>query len=227
MVNVNYVFSKQMDNLGSNRNPFAGYLDRAPGTSDRPHVLTGTMVYRLPFGARHRLGSGNPVLSTIVSNWQISGVFNFSSSTPLTITGSGCTVTGISSTCIASYNPSFSGDVRINGNYGDGNIIGSGVVSYLNKAAFQDPAPYTFGNLPRSAPYGLLGPYLLNEDASLRREFALHERVKFAVEANVFNITNGVHFGTPVTNIDSATFDQISTQANLPRKVQFNARITF
>jgi hypothetical protein len=225
--NVNYVFSKELDNLGSNRNPFAGYLDRAPGATNRPHVLTGTTVYRLPFGAGHHLGSGNPVVSSIVRNWQLSAVLNFSSAAPLTITGSGCTVTGISSTCIASYNPSFSGDVRINGNYGNGNIIGSGVVSYLNKAAFQNPAPYTFGNLPRSAPFGLFGPYLSYEDASLRREFALHERVKFAVEANMFNITNGVHFGAPVTNIDSAAFGQVSTQANPPRKVQFNARITF
>lgn len=43
----------------------------------------------------------------------------------------------------------------------------------------------------------------------------------------MFNITNSVHFSAPGTNIDSATFGQVSSQANLPRKVQFNARITF
>jgi hypothetical protein len=136
-------------------------------------------------------------------------------------------VTGISSTCIASYNPSFSGPARINGSYGDGNIIGSGVVSYINKAAFVDPVPYTFGNLPRSAPFGLYGPYLLNEDISARREIRIHEKILFAFEVNIFNVTNSVHFGAPGANIDSANFGQVSTQANLPRKVQLNARITF
>ncbi|HXS94993.1 MAG TPA: TonB-dependent receptor [Candidatus Limnocylindrales bacterium] len=225
--NVNYVFSKELDNLGSNRNPFDGSLDRARGTSDRSHVVAATAVYYLPFGKGHRLGSSNKVASAIVSNWLLSGVFTFSTGAPLTITGSGCTVTGISSTCIASYNPAFSGPVHINGTYGEGNVTGTGAVAYLAKSAFVDPAAYTFGNLPRSAPFGLVAPYLLNEDASLRREMHLKERVKLMVEANMFNITNSVHFGAPGTNIDSANFGQVSTQANLPRKVQFNARITF
>ena len=125
-MNFSYTFSKEMDNLASNRNPFNGGLDRAPGTTDRPHVVLGTIVYSLPFGAGHRMGNSSHVVSAIVSHWQISGVINFSSATPLTITGSGCTVTGITSTCIVSYNPAFSGPVRINGNYGDGNAIGAG-----------------------------------------------------------------------------------------------------
>jgi hypothetical protein len=90
-----------------------------------------------------------------------------------------------------------------------------------------NPAPYTFGNLPRSAPFGLLGPHILNEDASLRREIKLRERLKLAFEANVFNITNSVYFNTPATNIDAANFGQVTSQRNLPRKVQLNARITF
>ncbi len=51
------------------------------------------------------MGPSNPVVSQIVSHWQVSGVVNFNSGTPLTVTGSGCVVTGVSSTCIVSYNP--------------------------------------------------------------------------------------------------------------------------
>ena len=224
---VNYVFSKELDNLGSNRNPFNGSLDRAPGSTDRPHVVLGTVVYMLPFGKGHSIGNSNPVVSALVSHWQVSGVVNFNSGTPLTVSGSGCVVTGVASTCIASYNPNFSGQVRINGNYGTGNVSGAGATPYLNKSAFVDPAPYTFGNLPRSAPDGLLSPYLLDEDASVRREIVIHERMKLAFEAQMFNITNSVHFSAPGTNIDSATFGEVTSQANLPRKVQFNARISF
>lgn len=225
--NLSYVFSKQLDNLGSNRNPYDGSLDKALGSGDRPHIVIGTAVYALPFGAGHTMGSSNPIVSAIVSHWQIAGVFNFSSSTPLTITGSGCNTPGISSTCIVSYNPNFNGPVHINGNYGDGNASGAGSLAYLDKSAFIDPAPYTFGNLPRSAPFGLRGPSMLDEDISVRREIAIRESVKLAFEANVFNLTNSVNFRSPGTNIDSSTFGKVSAQANLPRKVQFNARITF
>jgi hypothetical protein len=224
---VNYVFSKELDNLGSVRNPYNAALDRAPGSADRPHVVLGTLVYMLPFGKGHNLGSGNQVVSAIVSHWQISGVLNFNSGTPLVVTGSGCVVTGVTSTCIASYNPNFSGPVRINGSYGTGNVAGAGATPYINKAAFMDPAPYTFGNLPDSAAFHLFGPYLLDEDASLRREFVIHERMKLAFEAQTFNITNSVHFSAPGVNIDSATFGEVTSQANLARKFQFNARITF
>lgn len=225
--NINYVFSKELDDLASNRNPFNGKLDKAPGAGDRPQVFVTTAVWALPFGAGHSLGSGNPVVSAIVSHWQLSGIINYSTSTPLTITGSGCVLTGLVSTCIPSYNPAFSGPVRINGNYGNGNVIGGTPTAYLAKSAFIDPAPYTFGNLPRSAPFGLLGPHILDEDISLRREIVLHERLRLAVEANLFNITNSVYFGAPGTNIDSANFGEVSTQANQPRKLQFNARFTF
>ena len=225
--NIGYTLSKQIDNLGSNRNPYDGSLDKALGASHRPHVFTGIVVYNLPFGEGHQLGKGNSVVKALVSNWTISGVINFSSSTPLTVTGSGCTVTGITSTCIASYNPAFNGPVRINGDYGDGNAIGAGALTYYDKRAFINPAPYTFGNLPRSAPFGLLGPHILNEDVSVRREIKLRERLKFLFEANMFNITNSVYFNAPATNIDAANFGQVTSQRNLPRKVQLNARITF
>jgi Carboxypeptidase regulatory-like domain len=225
--NVSYVYSKELDDLASNRNPFNGRLDKALGTTDRPHVFLVTAVYALPFGAGHSLGAGNRTVSAIVSRWQLSGIVSFNSGSPLTITGSGCTTPGVTSTCVVSYNPAFSGAARINGNYGDGNVIGGTPTSYIAKSAFIDPAAYTFGNLPRSAPLGLFSPYLLDEDISLRREFRIRERLKLAIEGNMFNITNSVHFSAPGTNIDSTNFGQVSSQANLPRKVQFNARITF
>ncbi len=42
---ANYIFSKELDNLGSNRNPYNGALDRAVGSTDRPHVVLGTVVW--------------------------------------------------------------------------------------------------------------------------------------------------------------------------------------
>ena len=36
-----------------------------------------------------------------------------------------------------------------------------------------------------------------------------------------------VIFSAPGTSIDSTTFGQVTSQRNLPRKVQFNARLSF
>jgi len=234
---LGYTFSKELDNaigaatnlgaVGGNRNPYNGALDKSLGAIDRTHIFHYTFVYSLPFGKGHNLGSGAAVVRGLVSDWQISGLISFTSGAPLAITGSGCNTPGITSTCIASYNPSFSGPVNINGSYGSGNALAPGAVAYINKNAFADPAPYTFGNLPRAAPLGLRVPHLLDEDLSLRREIGLTERLKLAITADVFNITNSVYFAAPGTNIDSSNFGQVTTTTNLPRKIQLNARFIF
>ncbi len=68
---ANYIFSKELDNLGSNRNPYNGALDRAVGSTDRPHVVLGTVVWVLPFGKGQNMNPSNPVVSQIVSHWQV------------------------------------------------------------------------------------------------------------------------------------------------------------
>jgi len=233
---LGYTFSKELDNIpnggqlgtsGGTRNPFNGRLDKAPGAIDHPHIFHGTFVYNLPLGKGHSLGSANLLVRSLVSGWTISGLVTFTSGAPLGITGSGCSVPGIVSTCIVSYNPSFNGPVRINGSYGSGNALAPGAVSYLSKAAFMDPAPYAFGNAARAAPFGLLAPFLLDEDITVRREIPVRERVRVIISADMFNITNSVYFAAPGSNIDSANFGQVQTSANAPRKFQFNARIAF
>ncbi|HEY3454494.1 MAG TPA: TonB-dependent receptor [Bryobacteraceae bacterium] len=232
-----YTFSREIDDVigvgshlgavGGNRDPFNGHLDKSLGTLDHRHIFHATFVYDLPFGTGRRFSGGNAVVRTLVSGWQLSGIVTFTSGAPLGITGSGCVTPGIVSTCMASYAPNFSGPVRINGDYGNGNALAPGAVSYIDKKAFADPAPYTFGNTPRAAPYGLFAPSLLGEDISIRRQISITERVKIALSGDFFNITNSVYFAAPGTNIDSSTFGQVTTTANLPRKLQINARLTF
>ncbi len=97
----------------------------------------------------------------------------------------------------------------------------------MNRTAFVDPVPYAVGNLPRTAVYGLFAPHNMDVDISLRREFAIRERVKLAIQCDAFNVNNAVHFGAPGTNPDQASFGTLTSQVNQPRKLQLNARITF
>jgi hypothetical protein len=221
---VNYTFSKELDDLAGVRDPNKDFLEKGPGTIDHPHVAQTTFVYQLPFGAGHNLNSGSKVASGILSHWQLSGLFTFSSGAPLTITGT-CTGGGvIDAACYPNYNPSFSGSIWQNGSPGTGNLA---TTAYLNKAAFVDPPAYTAGNLARSAPFGLFAPHIADLDMSVRREFVIREKVRLAFQADAFNINNAVHFAAPGTGIDSATFGIFSSMANQPRKLQFSARLSF
>jgi outer membrane receptor protein involved in Fe transport len=223
-----YTLSKQLDNLlASPRNPYDRSLEKARGAIDHTHVFTGTYAFELPFGAGHGLNPGNGVARAVVSGWRISGVVSFSTGSPLALVGTACTSGGILGTCIPSYNPAFSGDVRINGDYGDGNVYGSSPTPYLNRAAFVAPAAYTYGNLPRSGVYSLNAPYNSSIDVSVRREFTIHENIKFAIQCDAFNVNNAVRFAAPGLNPDQASFGTVTSQANQPRKLQFNARIIF
>ncbi len=207
------------------RNPYDDSLEKGPGVIDHPHVGTATFVYQLPFGAGHKLNSSSKIVSGALSHWQLSGIVFYSSSSPLVIGGT-CTSGGILGTCYPNYNPSFNGSIWINGEIGSG---GATVTStpYLNKAAFVDPAPYTVGNIARSAPFGLFAPHNADLSLSVRREFNFTERIRLAFQADAFNVNNAVHFGTPGTNIDSANFGTFSSMANQPRKLQFSGRISF
>jgi hypothetical protein len=223
-----YTFSKEMDNLlASTRNPFDYSLEKSRGTIDHRHVFTTSLAYDLPFGRGKSLNPGNAVARALVSGWKVSTVFFYSSGAPLALTGTACIAGGILGTCIPSYNPAFTGEVRINGGYGDGNVLGSSPTPYLNRTAFVAPAPYTAGNLPRTGVYGLNAPYNSSIDLSVRRDFAIQEKVRLAFYVAAFNIDNVVRFAAPGTNPDQGSFGTLTSQQNQPRRLQLSARITF
>jgi len=206
------------------RDPDKDFLEKAPGAIDHPQVATATFVYQLPFGKGHPWNGGNKFVSTLISGWQLAGIFTFTSGAPLTITGT-CNGGGIiDAVCFPNYAPAFTGSVWQNGTPGTGNVP---TTAYLNKAAFVDPAAFTAGNIARSAAFGLFVPHNADFDLSVRREFAPLEHVRLSFQADAFNLNNAVHFAAPGTGIDSANFGIFSAMANQPRKLQFSARVTF
>ncbi|MGA2156767.1 MAG: TonB-dependent receptor, partial [Bryobacteraceae bacterium] len=228
---VNYAFSKELDDLVSSlRDPTKLFLEKAPGTIDHTHVAAGTLVYQLPFGAGHKLNGGNPVVNSIIGHWQVSTLFTFATGAPMTITGT-CTGGGIiDAACYPNFTAAFAsgGDVWQNGAPGSGGANIS-TTSYLNKAAFVDPAAYTEGDIARAAPLKLFAPHVEDVDVSLRRVFPIREQVKLSFQADAINVNNAVHFAAPGLGIDSASFGIFSSQAaaNPPRKLQLSARISF
>jgi hypothetical protein len=139
------------------------------------------------------------------------------------VVGSGCQTPGIVSVCMVNVTPGFTGSV-VTSKIGSGNAH-TGV--YLNKAAFADPAPYTFGNEPRSAPFGLTAPSFWEIDSTLRKTVTIRERLKFELAADFFNLLNNVIYAAPATNIDSTTFGTVTSTQNTARHIQFSGRFSF
>jgi hypothetical protein len=127
-------------------------------------------------------------------------------------------------TCWASYNPAFTGSVQINGGWGHGDV---NATAYIDKNAFISPASFTYGNTPATGAYGLRNPHFANQDLSISRYFHLRESTRLQFGADVFNLLNSVRFGGISTNITAANFGRVSSQANLPRVVQFKLRLEY
>jgi hypothetical protein len=230
---LSYTLAKEIDDLngtasqlgalsGGTRNPYDHRADRGLGFIDHRHNLHITWVYDLPVGKGHRL-SGGRYGDALLGAWQWSGIYNIETGAPLGVTGSGCQVPGIVSVCMVNLNPNFHGNVYLS-SVGSGNAH-TGV--YLDKTAFSDPAPYTFGNEPRAAPYGMFAPTNWEIDSTLRRTFPIYERLNFQLSADFFNLLNNVIFAAPATNIDSSTFGTVTTTQNSPRRIQFSGRFSF
>jgi hypothetical protein len=131
-------------------------IDRGLTTEDTPLVYHAYGVYQFPFGKGH-IGANSRLVSWLAGGWQLSGIYSFSSGTPLNINSfSGCSGgTGNSATypgqgqCMPDLNPSFTGPVRMNGSYGNGPngvtacnlgaVKGCKAIQYLNSAAYQKP----------------------------------------------------------------------------------------
>jgi hypothetical protein len=79
----------------------------------------------------------------------------------------------------------------------------------------------------RAGPYGLRSPFVWDQDLTVRRTFTIRENLKLEAAVSAFNIYNSVNFGGVSTVLDSTTFGQVTNQANSPRKLQGEARISF
>ena len=220
---LNYTWSKLFDNTGTGRTSYPAFdpgRERALSLYDHPQNLSSYFHYAEPFGHGHHF------TDTLIRGYEFSGIYTFTSGTPLAITGTSC-VTVLSGTCEPNLNPAFTGTARINGSYGHGRTAAQlSTTPFISSSAFSTPAAYTFGNSPRTAPYGLLGPGGYNLNLSLRRSFGIWENLKLQLQIDAFNVTNHTNFSNPAVALSSSTFGTI-TGTNASRDLQLAARIDF
>lgn len=201
-------------------------VEKTLANSDQPHILNATFVYESPFAKGRALEPKNPVMRGLLEGWKLSGITRYSTGTPFGVIAAACNVPN-AGTCFANYNPAFNGPVRINGNWGDGDLLGAAPPSFVDRNAFVSPAAYTYGDTPPTHASKLRVPPLFNQDLSISRSIPLRESWKFEIGADAFNLFNNVRFGGINTNITNAAFGRVTAQVNTPRVVQFKAKILF
>lgn len=224
--NGSYVFSKEIDDIARSRTAYMPQLEKAVGGIDRPVVASVSFTYALPFGKGQWIGGSNPVMSAIVGNWSLAGIYSYNSGGPLSIGSSVCNDPYTGGACYPEKNPNFSGPIQINGGLSSGHGVPN-ATDYINKNAFKDVPQFTFSHMTRNAPYGLFAPAVWEQDLTLRRIFPITERAKVNLAVDAFNLFNNVNFGGVSTNFDSSDFGSVHYQANSPRDLQLSARVTF
>lgn len=182
-------------------------LDYSLLTYDRPHNFVVNFVYQTP-----KVASG--ALGVLANNWQISGIYRWTSGRPYAINYS---IPGI-------------GSANLTGN--DGNPAARVVVTcdpgrgssgdpyrQIDTSCFAPPQPGSDG--AESSRFFVHNPPINNLDLSLSKVFAVGKQVKLEVRLDAFNALNHTQF-TGVNN--SVSFRSLTdpTVTNLPRDASGN-----
>jgi len=201
-----YTWSKVLtDSSGNGDNPedpFNRTYNYGPASFDRRHILVGTYTYRIPF-----FHDANPIVKAVLGGWEFSGITRWQ-------TGPYLTVTGTSSI----------GGRRADYLGGEVNVQGDDpIIRWFNTAAFTRPPDDRRG----TAGVGqVVGPGRYFWDLSLRKQFAITERVRFQIQGDFFNAFNQTNLNNPTTDSNSGSYGRISSAAPA-RNIQIGMKLTF
>jgi hypothetical protein len=232
---VSYVWSKLLGNvsdltngfLNTTGNPgiqdfyFLNYERSTLATDIRDRVV-GTATWRLPVGRGKRFGGTMPGWANeAVGGWELTALMDVYSGFPLSMTVTGATAfAGSRPMYVPGVNPLTRGGVHQRlGGTGQGQ-------GFLNPAAFTLPLSFQLGNVPRSWA-AVRGPINFDDNASLIKQFPIHDQLGLEFRAEAFNVLNRVNFGLPNAQVNSSTFGQITSQYNLPRNLQLALKVHF
>ncbi len=220
-ISGSYTYSKNLTDNQTDRStaPQNSYNwhegEYGPAQLDRTHVFTFNYVYTIPI-----FRNGHGAAAYALKGWEISGITSYYSGSPFTVTTSSVDPAGLGflGNSAATSRP----DMTCNPNEGAPHTV----AQWFNKSCF---APVPQGAVrPGNAGRGVVrGPGFGNWDVSLKKSFAIGERVNLQLRGESFNFLNHPNpdgFGS--TNITSSLFSQITT-FRAPRRIQIAAKLTF
>jgi hypothetical protein len=192
--------------------PEAQERNWARAGTDRPHTLTMSFVYQVPWQST---GSHGSVLKALIDDWQVNGIFQAFSGSPFTVTASGNELNTPNNTQTAD----LAGSVTKVGKIGADGV-------YFDPSAWAQPEGVRFGNTRLNQ---FRGPGGWNLDFSLFRTFPITgtHRIEARIEAN--NVTDTPKFANPTSSITSGDFMRIFGLYNAfaGREVRLALRYSF
>jgi hypothetical protein len=209
LVALTYTWSKF---LAANTLLNAGDAEPAKylSSQDYPHHVAFTSVYELPFGrGRKFLSSMNKVLQPVIGGWDLSYIYTYQSGAPVDF-----------------------GDVLLTGNASAIPLSSSqrSASKWFNTSVFNtNSAQQLADNLVTLSPtFAKVRSAAYNSsDASLLKHTTIHEQVRLEFRADFLNIFNQVDFAAPNVTPTSSSFGIVTTQMNVPRRIQAMLRLTF
>ena len=258
---ANYTFSKNItDTVGTSQQLFEPYLlneapelDRQRADFDQTHTFNFNGIYQLPIGKGKWLMNYGGVMDKIFGGWELSGLVQWSSGSPISFTDTRGTLNRTArsarqtpfSSLTNDQIRSLAGVFEQNGRiyWIDPSVIGPdgrASVGYINPLlvqaglspntafegqAFFNVGPGQTGNVARTL---LNGPRNFNVNMALLKNIRFTESMRLQLRAEAFNVFNTVNFfnNTQFASVNSTTFGQI-TSAGDPRIFQFAARFEF
>ena len=159
-------------------------LEKSLMIDDIPRSFVASYIYELPVGKGKALQPQSKFVNAVVGGWQVSGITTLKDGFPLAFTN-------------ATNNAnSFGGGQRPN-LAADPGLSNPSIYEWFNTAAFAQPAPFTFGDLPRTTGY-LRSQGTINTDASLQKYWQLwNESSKLQFRAEAYNLFNRAQFFAP------------------------------
>ena len=213
---AHYTYSRFYDDVessneygasGSYMNAYRRDLDWARSASDVPHHLVITALYEV------RAFTHNRYLDAALANWRIGVLQTFQSGPPFTVVTTANTTTAFPA---GSLRPDLVDDPDLPASERT-------LDHWFNTAAFANPAPFTFGNSPRSV---LRGPNVITTDLTLEKTIGLFGTKRLDVRAEAYNLLNRTNFNLPGFTLGAPDFGVISS-ARPARTIQLGARFNF
>jgi len=171
-------------------------LEKSLMINDIPRSFVASYIYELPVGKGKRFKPSSSVVDAIVGGWQVAGVSTFKSGFPLAIT----TATNNTN--------SFGGNQRPN-ILRDPFLSERTIDRWFDTGAFAQPAPFTFGNGPRTMPY-VRAHGINNFDATVQKYWSLGaEDRKLQFRAEFYNFFNRTGFYAPNIQFGNPNFGRI------------------
>jgi hypothetical protein len=214
----NYTWSKALNDLpwnqaatsiGNNNSwvypitsPNFKRLDYGPADFDHRNVVATSYVYTIP----KVLNDAPSIAKYVVNGWSTTGLIEYRSGDPLTIFANSGNFDG-------------SQQSRDRAVYTGGGAYGKNTCavgaancrSWLNTAAFSNPAAGSFGSVAKGS---FVGPHYVDWDASVARDFPIHEQTELEFRAEYFNLMNHTNLGDPNTTCGGAGAGNACTNVN-------------